>query len=423
MKKKAKKCTGKQARTLEPINPHQLLLPMLAGMLTTKEALEAWVHQQGLAVLREVFGTDAERIAGPKGKHQSERRYNHWGSTDVELTFGGRKISVPRPRVRGVDGGEVELPSVEHFSGTDPLPDRVVEQILLGVSTRGYGSSLGQPPPAKSRGTSKSAASRHLVVQTDKRMKKELAKRLDDEDIVVLMLDGIEVAKKTIVVALGVNQAGDKRPLGLWQGSTENAVVCTALLQDLIERGLKINGRTLCVIDGSKALRKALDDVLGDRAVVQRCQVHKRRNVRGHLPKERQNYVDRQMRDAYGSKTAKTARKRLRSLASWLDNNGEPGAAASVREGLEETLTVLKLGLGPVLRRSLATTNAIENLNGTIRRVTRNVKRWRDGEMIRRWAALGVFTAAEKFHRIKGYRDLPKLVQTLAHLDAAEEVA
>ena len=423
MKNKARNRTGKQGRRQEPMTPYQLLQPMLAGMLATKENLEAWVHQQGLAVLSEVFGTDAERIAGPKGKHQSERRYNHWGSTAVELTFGGRKISVPRPRVRGVDGGEVELPSVEHFRQTDPLPERVVEQILLGVSTRGYGASLGQPPPAKSRGTSKSAASRHVVAQTEKRMKEELARRLDDEDLVVLMLDGIEVAKRTDVVALGVNQAGEKRPLGPWQGSTENAVVCTALLQDLIERGLQINGRILCVIDGSKALRKALDDVLGDRAVVQRCQVHKRRNVRGHLPKKRQTYVDRQMRDAYSSKTVTTARKRLCSLAKWLDNNGEPGAAASLREGLEETLTVLKLGIASTLRRSLATTNAIENLNGTIRRVTRNVKRWRDGEMIRRWAALGVFTAAEKFHRIKGYRDLPRLVQTLARLDAAEDAA
>jgi transposase-like protein len=428
MRKRAKKSKRMQGGSSHRTQAAQMLLPMVAGMVATRQELEAWVHQQGLKALDELFRVEAEQIAGPKGKHSENRSHNHWGQAEVELPFGGRRVTVMRPRVRSKPGGEVQLPSVEHFRTVDPMAERVVEQILLGVSTRGYGPSLGPPPPAKTRGTSKSAASRHLVARTKQKMAEQLSRPLGDLDVVVLFLDGIIVAKRTIVVALGVVADGSKVPLGLWQGSTENAATSTALLQDLIGRGLRIERRMLCVIDGGKGLRKALDDVLGDRAVVQRCQVHKRRNVREHLPKERQSYVDQMMREAYTSGTAKTARKRLRSLLSWLERNGEDGAAGSLREGLEETLTVLKLDLKPSLRRSLSTTNSIENMLGTVRRVTRNVKRWRDSsDMVRRWTALGVFTAERRFRRIKGFRDMPSLIRTLEekslNLDAQQEAA
>jgi len=428
MRKRAKKSKRMQGGSSHGSQVAQMLLPMVAGMVATKQQLETWVHQQGLRALDELFRAEAAEIAGPKGKHQENRSHNHWGQAEVELPFGGRRVTVMRPRVRSKPGGEVQLPSVEHFRTVDPMAERVVEQILLGVSTRGYGPSLGPPPPVKTRGTSKSSASRHIVARTKQKMEEHLSRPLGDLDVVVLFLDGIIVAKRTIVVALGVVADGSKVPLGLWQGSTENASVCTALLQDLIRRGLHIERRMLCVIDGGKGLRKALGDVLGDRAVVQRCQVHKRRNVREHLPKERQSYVDQMMREAYTSGTAKTARKRLRSLLSWLERNGEDGAAGSLREGLEETLTVLKLDLKPALRRSLSTTNSIENLLGTVRRVSRNVKRWRDSsDMVRRWTALGVFTAERRFRRIKGFRDMPSLIQTLEekslNLDAQQEAA
>ena len=227
------------------------------------------------------------------------------------------------------------------------------------------------------------------------------------------MMDGLEVAGETVVVIIGITIDGRKVPLGIWLGSSENATVCTALLQNLLERGLRIDESILCVIDGGKGIRKALIDVFGDLAVIKRCQVHKLRNLRSYLPKSRHAYVLQTMKHAYKSKSAKKARKRLQALVSWLERNGYDEAAGSLSEGMEETLTVLKLALPELLRKSLATTNAIENLNGTIRRVSRNVKRWKSPSMIRRWTALGVVTVEKKFRRIKGYRHMGALVHAL----------
>ncbi len=403
----------------------QLLLPMVAGMAATKKDLMDWVKDVGLEALKALFEADATVIAGPKGRHRPQDRTHHWwGSTATELPFGGRRIRVERPRVRSRSGKETALPSVARFQAEDPLPERVLNQIVLGVSTRGYGASLEPSPPGvRTRGTSKSAASRHLVERMGTKMRDYLSRRLDEVKLVALMIDGIEVARQTVVVALGISEDGTKTPLGLWQGSTENAVLCTSLLQDLLGRGLKLEGKVLCVIDGGKGIRKAIDDVLGDLAVVQRCQLHKRRNLKDHLPKSRQAHVDRVMREAYGSARAETARKSLRSLLSWLESNGHEDAAGSLREGMEETLTVLKLDLSPTLRRSLATTNAIENCLGTVRRVSRNVKRWKGGAMVRRWTAIGLVTAQKRFRRIKGHRDLHQLVAALRPKQSAENVA
>jgi transposase-like protein len=403
----------------------QLLMPMVAGMAATKQDLMCWVNEVGLEALQAVFEADATAIAGPKGKHRAQERTHHWwGTTRAELPFGGRRIQVRRPRVRSKSGAEQTLPSVARFQAQDPLPERVINQIVLGVSTRGYGASLeASPPGVKSRGTSKSAASRHLVERMGSKLRAYLSRRLEDVKLVALMIDGIEVARHTVVVALGIAEDGTKAPLGLWQGSTENAALCTALIQDLVGRGLALEGKVLCVIDGGKGIRKAIDDVLGDLAVVQRCQLHKRRNLKDHLPKSRRVYVDRVMREAYASTSSDTARKRLRSLLSWLESNGHEDAAGSLREGMEETLTVIKLDLPTTLRRSLATTNAIENCLGTVRRVSRNVKRWRGGAMVRRWTAIGLLTAQKRFRRIKGHRDLHKLVTALRPKQSEQKVA
>ena len=335
----------------------QILLPMIAGIAATKADLTEWVYEQGLTALHLLLREDAEKIAGPKGKHEKERTHNHWGSTDGELSFGGRRIQVSRPRVRSKSGEEASLPHFEAFREEDPLPERVLNQILVGVSTRNYESSLDKPSAKlKSRGTSKSAASRHLVSQTTKKLEEYLSRRLEEFELAALMMDGLEVAGQTVVVTLGITIDGTKVPLGIWLGSTENSRVCTAMLQNLLERGLRIDESILCVVDGGKGLQ---------------------------------------------------------ALVSWLERNGYDEAAGSLREGMEETLTVVKLALPELLRKSLATTNAIENLNGTIRRVSRNVKRWKSPSMIRRWTALGVVTAEKKFHRIKGYRHMGALVHAL----------
>jgi len=428
MKSKAEKGTWKQGATealpLERLS--QLLLPMVAGISATKLHLVEWVRDMGLEALNVVLQESAESLAGRKGERLPGRSANHWGKTRAELPFGGRRIVIDRPRVmskRSEVGRrqELALPAVEHFKALDPLPERVVNQILLGVSTRGYEASL-EPGPTRlpSRGASKSSASRQLIKRTRSAMEEQLGRRLDDVHLIGLYLDGIVVARQSVVVALGLAEDGSKVPLGLWHGSTENSAVCVALLQDLLKRGLRLEGRLLCVIDGGTGLRKALADVLGDLAVIQRCQVHKLRNMRDHLPKNCHAYVIGAMREAYKATNADAARKRLKGLVTWLENGGHEGAAASLREGLEETLTVTKLGLPKTLSRSLATTNPIENLMSSVRRVTRNVKRWRGGDMIRRWTALGVFSAQQRFRRIKGHRDMSSLIKALRPMSPQE---
>jgi transposase-like protein len=250
-----------------------------------------------------------------------------------------------------------------------------------------------------------------------------LTRRLDELAVVALFMDGVVVAQQTVIVVLGITRDGTKVPLGLRLGSTENAVVCTDLLQDLLARGLTLAGRVLCVIDGGQGLRKALGDVFGDAAMIQRCQLHKGRNLAALVPKARQAYVRAALRRAYQAASVTAARRQLTALATWLERSGHADAAASGREGLEETLTVLKLGLPPTLRRFFATTNCIENLIGTLRHVTRNIKRWRDGDMRRRWIGLGLLRAAEGFRRIKHHGELGALVTALGAGTAAERAA
>jgi putative transposase len=401
-----------------------LVEPMLAGMTATRQHLLAWVHAYGLAALDEVFREEAVALAGAKGRHQAQRTHHHWGTAPTELTFGGRRVQVRRPRVRRTTGGEAILPSVAAFRDRDPLTARMMQQLLAGVSMREYEGSLeARPLGRRARSSSKSAVSRAVVRRTRQRLQDQLTRRLEGLEVVALFMDGLVVAQQTVIVVLGITRDGHKEPLGLRLGSTENAVVCTELLQDLLTRGLALDGRVLCVIDGGKGLRKALGDVLGDAAIVQRCQLHKGRNLDALVPKARQAYVRAMLRRAYRASSAPAARRQLTALATWLARNGQADAAASLREGLEDTLTVLKLGLPPGLRRFFATTNCIENLIGTLRHVTRNIKRWRDGDMRRRWIGLGLLRAAERFRRIKRHGELGALVTALGAVTASERVA
>jgi transposase-like protein len=394
----------------------QVLLPLLAGVVTTKKLLRDWVTDFGMAAVVGLMQADAERAVGArKGAQQTGRKYSHWGSTPTPFPYDGRHVVLPRPRVRTADKRtEVELPLVRQLQGADPMDQRVVEQILLGVSTRGFEQSLGPAPAgARTRGAKKSRVSERLIGETTRRMREQTAERLEGLDVVAVMLDGLSVGGHAVVAALGIARAGTKHVLGLRQGSTENKVLCTDLLQDLVGRGLRGGPELLFVLDGGKGLRAAINAVFGEKVVVQRCQQHKRRNIVEHLAVARQKTVDRMLVDAYKSESLKTARKRLKQLLSWLERNGEEDAAASLREGLEETLTVWKLELPDSLRRFFSTTNAIENVMGTIRRVSRNVKRWRHGAMAKRWAALGLRAAQARFKRIKGHRQLPVLVDAL----------
>src|SRR5438094_18008 len=419
MTKRTERGQRTQAEKGPGVDLGALVGPMLTGMATARHDLLAWVHAHGLAALDELFGAEAVALAGPKGRHQPQRTHHHWGTAATELTFGGRRVQVRRPRVRQTIGGEATLPSVAAFRDRDPLTARMMQQLLAGVSMRHYEASLEARPSGRpSRGSSKSAVSRAVVRRTRQRLHEYLAQRLDGLEVLALFMDGVVVAQQTVIVVLGITRDGSKVRLGL----TENAVVCTELLQDLLARGLTLAGRVLWVIDGGKGLRKALGDVFGDAAVIQRCQLHKARNLDALVPAARQAYVRTSLRRAYRAPSAAAARRQLTALATWLERNGHADAAASLREGLEETLTVLKLELPPTLRRFFATTNCIENLIGTVRHVTRNIKRWRDGDMRRRWIGLGLLRAAERFRRIKRHGELDGLVTALS-VTASERAA
>jgi putative transposase len=407
----------------ESQGPAQMLLPLLGLLATVKGALFELVVGSGFGVLQALLEQERERLCGARYRHDPERKASRAGYAPGELVLGGRRVTVKRPRVRSPDGHEVPLPSWEKFAGEDPLNARALEQMVLGVATRKYARSL-EPLPAEttSRGTSKSAVSRRFVEATAKNLADWLGRSLSDLSLAALMLDGIVCGEHTVLVALGIDEQGSKHVLGLWEGATENAVACTALLTNLVERGLDTTRSTLVVIDGSKALAKAVRDVFGKRALIQRCQVHKKRNVLEHLPERMRSATGAVISTAYRCRDPKRALEMLNKLARQLERK-HPSASASLREGLEETLTVLSLGLCDALERTLATTNPIENLNSVLRRIHHNVKRWRDGTMVLRWVAIGLQEATKGFRRLKGYEGMPKLVAALRANDVRQSGA
>jgi putative transposase len=330
---------------------------------------------------------------------------------------------VTRPRVRATDGaGELRIPSYELFSSTEILGKMAMEKMLAGLSTRRYPVGLepvGQQVAETSSATSKSAVSRKFVAMTETALAELLSQDLSGLDLVALMIDGVHFAESCCIVALGIDIEGNKHPLALVEGSTENSTLVTGLLVDLRERGLDVTRPMLVGLDGSKALRKSVLDVL-DRPVIQRCQLHKIRNVKDHLPQRLRSSVGRKMTDAYHADSALEAEAALLVLATELDRT-HPGAAASLREGLDETLTVLRLGVAPTLARTLRSTNAIESMISVCREHAGNVKRWRDGQMALRWCAAGMVEAGKQFRRVNGHLHLPTLRAAL-ECESAESV-
>jgi transposase-like protein len=388
----------------------QASLGELAG--AAKEGLLALSVGVGLGVMHELMAAEVDEVCGPKGKRNPERTATRWSTESGSVTLGGRRVAVERPRMRTADGEqEVALRTYAHFADRDPLTDLVFERIMAGASCRGYertNEPVGSEVEAEAKSTSKSAISRAFVERTRTALAELMSRRLDDVRLACLMIDGLELEERTHVVALGITTEGRKIPLGLWEGSTENATVARALLSDLVDRGLDPEQGILFVIDGAKALRKAIRQVFGEWAPVQRCVRHKERNVVDHLPESDREVVRRRLRAAWALDDAATAAERLRALARELDRTC-PGAAASLREGLEETVTVQRLGAAEQLRRTLASTNPIESMFEIVRRVQRNVKRWQGGDMRMRWTAAGMLEAERQFRRIIGYRHLARL--------------
>jgi len=327
-----------------------------------------------------------------------------------------------RPRARSVVGEELSLPSFGWADKRDPLNEATLAAIAAGVSTRRYAGTL-DPLPAHELQSSvcRSSVSRRFVALSAVQLGEHFSRRLDKLDLPVVLVDGIHFRSRIVLIALGIDSQGAKHILGLREGSTENATVVKALLSDLVERGLDAERARLWVIDGAKALRRAIRDLFGEAACVQRCQVHKLRNVIEHLPKPVQASVRRALTDAWQSRDPALALKQLERLARSLER-AHPGAAASLREGLEETLTVQRLGIDGALHLTLRSTNPIENLNGTVAHHTRNVKRWRDGQMLLRWVGAALLQAGGHFRRVRGLRDMPKLCAALDRHHRARSV-
>ena len=375
----------------------------------------------GMNVLARMLEAEREKLCGPRYTHSSSRTATRGGHAPGELALGGRRVSVSRPRVRGVDGREVALRTWETFAGADALNERALEQMVIGVSTRKYGRSL-EDVDLKTRGTSKSAVSRRFVALTQARLDEMMKVDLSKIELAALMIDGIAVGEHVVLVALGIDVAGGKHIFGIHEGATENAAACTALLGNLRERGMRTDHTVLVTIDGSKALRKAVTAVFGKKAVVQRCQVHKSRNVVDHLPDSMHASVKDAMRQAYKAKGFAAAHRLLENLARSLQKD-HPSAAASIREGLEETLTIKRFKLPDALARTLSTTNAIENVNSGIRRVCKRVTTWESGTMVLRWVGAAVVEHARGFRRVRGHAGMDLLVAALRALDAVPVVA
>lgn len=365
----------------------------------------------GLAVLGAMLEEDRVRLCGPKGYPDPNRSATRYGTDDGQVVLGGRRVAIRKPRVRSMAGKELRLPTYQRFSQEDPLEARAWEQMVLGVSTRHYPRSLESVEEVVPvTATGKSAVSRRFVARTQRQLETFMSRSLEDEDFPILLLDGTGFGEHTLVVAMGIDPTGRKHVLGVVEGSTENEAVCRRLLSSLVDRGLPVERARLVVIDGGKGLRKAMRNVFGNWALVQRCQFHKIQNVIEHLPQGKRAWAKAAMRKAYDSAPAQ-AKRRLLELARNLE--AHDGAAASIREGLEETLTLLSLGITGALARTLSTTNPIENLQGTLKRVSRNVTRWRSGGMALRWAVTGLLEAQKSFRRLKGYRELPALLRAL----------
>ncbi len=381
-----------------------------------REGLLAASVAVGLEVLGELMESEVTEVAGPKGRHNVDRAAYRHGGEDGSVTLGGRKVEVRRPRVRSVDGAEVHLESYDTLTSVDLLTEHAVAAMLGGLSTRRYGASLepvGATVEEMSSSTSRSAVSRRFVAATAARLA-EFRTRAIEGRFLVCFVDGFDFAGHTMIGALGVTAEGTKVPLGVVEGSTENATVVRGLISGLRDRGLDAEGGILFVLDGGKALTRAVTDVFGKLALIQRCRLHKERNVVDYLPEAERAWVLAKMRRAWKNPDADEGLADMRALATGLDKIN-PDAAGSLREGLEQMFTVTRLGITGTLLTTVFSTNPVESMIGIVRNRARNVKRWQPGDMRLRWAAAGMLAAAGQFRRIKGYSQLPLLAAALAN--------
>ena len=397
-----------------------------------REGLLAMSVAVGMRVMAEMMEDELTARVGPRHAKLPERHASRHGTAPGSVVLGGRRVKVDRPRARTGEGTEVSLDTYAAFADDDVLDTVVMERMLAGLATRRHRAAnepVGEAVEAEASSTSRSSVSRRFVAKTKAALHELMSRDLSPLAVAALMVDGVIFADQCCVVALAIGADGTKVPVGLWLGDTENTTVVTHLLADLVDRGLSAEGGLLVVIDGAKALDRAVRKVFGDHALIQRCTLHKRRNVADHLPEAERGWVDQRLARAFNHADADAGLRQARDLARQLEVRW-PDAAASLREGLDDMFTVRRLGVGDRLAKTLMSTNPIESMISVGKTTTRNVKRWRDGTMIKRWMAAGMLNAERGFRRVKGCKDMPTLVAALArHVEAVtsscenEEVA
>jgi transposase-like protein len=394
-------------------NPNiQMVLPMadIVGML--QDGVGHLLREAGMALMTLVMDEEVRHLAGERHEQRPDRRAHRWGKEDGYCVVDGQKVPLKRTRLRTKEKREQRLGSYELFQRSAPLQKNVWDKMMRGLSTRNYGAVVKEFSEAY--GIEKSAVSENFIEASREKVKQLMERPLGELRLCAVLIDGTPFKDRMMIVALGIGCDGRKAVLGLREGATENAAVVGELLSDLLTRGLDFSVPRLYILDGGKALAAAVRRHAGEAAFIQRCQVHKKRNVLDHLPEEHKAGVRRKLQNAYAMKDYEPAKRALTQLhRELMDLN--PSAARSLEEGMEETLTVHKLGVPDQLRRTLACTNVIESAFSIVETVCRNVKRWRDGDQIERWVGSGLLVAERQFRKIIGYRQIPLLLSSMAN--------
>jgi putative transposase len=402
-----------EARVADGDPAVQMVLPLAEAMGWLRKGVGELIRQAGLQVMELLMQEEVRQLVGERSQRQPERTASRWGSESGYCVVMGQKVPIQRARVRSIEDKEVRLGSYELFHRGEPLTETVWEKLLLGLSTRKYGQAVREFTEAY--GLEKSAVSEHFIEASRAKLKALMERRLDKMRLCALLIDATPFQGQHMVAALGIGEDGGKTILGLRQGATENATVVGELLGDLLERGLDFTQPRLYVLDGGKALTAAVKKHAGETAAIQRCQVHKRRNVLDHLTEEQKPGVAKKLNAAYALEDYAAAKQALNGLhRELMDLN--PSAARSLAEGMEETLTVHRLHLPMQLRKTMASTNVIESAFSTVERVCRNVKRWHGGDQRERWVGSGLLVAEKQFRRVQGYKQIPMLIRELEAL-------
>jgi transposase-like protein len=391
----------------------QMVLPMAEMLGWLRQGVGELIRQAGLRLMDLLMQEEVRELVGERSQRQAERTAHRWGSERGYCVVMGQKVPVERPRVRSTDDQEVRLGSYEMFHRGEPLTETVWEKLMLGLSTRKYGQAVREFTEAY--GLEKSAVSEHFIEASRAKLQEMMERRLDKTRLCALLIDATPFAGQQLVVAMGISQDGRKMILGLRQGATENATVVGELLGDLVSRGLNFSEPRLYILDGGKALTAAVKKHAGESAAIQRCQVHKRRNVLDHLTDEQKPAVAQRLNAAYALEDHAAAKQALNTLhRELMDLN--PSAARSLGEGIEETLTVHRLRVPMQLRKTLASTNVIESAFSIVEQVCKNVKRWHGGDQRERWVGSGLLVAQKQFRKVTGHKQIPALLRELEAL-------